>query len=517
MRSDSAARPNIIFLMSDQNRWDAIGAVNPVVKTPALDRLAADGVTFTQATCQCPMCVPSRNSMMYGLYASQLGVRSNGDGIYLEDKAPVQALPEILSDSGYQTAGFGKLHWAHAHKEHNPLPSRRGFEVRYSAGETEAGGHTMKEEAPELWDRYRAETADFGVGEEDSTGYLGKTSKLSDEEHLDGWVTNRCLDFLAGRLTEPDGSPGARLDEGRPLFLYLSFIKPHAGFNVPPEFEALYDVDRMPDMEQPPWSEERDTHLASLLESSDFLRRRYEERRDAFRSFSPRQRKQAVARYYANISWLDSYFGKVLDALREAGRLENSIIVYASDHGEMLGERNYHFTKYCLYDTSVRMPLIVSGSAIPKQLRGTTDERPAELLDIPVTVMRAAGLPVSPMLPGLDLLGDRHRAGTFCESHGGGLFNEEPQPAPAYMWRNKEWKLILYLPGTVVDAACRLDEIRGELYDLRSDPHEWTNLYASPKHTEVRERMTRELLMHLAVAWAKAPFHWYKLGEGRLG
>jgi arylsulfatase A-like enzyme len=510
-------RPNIIFLMSDQHRWDALGSINPLVKTPTLDRLAAEGVTYTQATCQCPMCVPSRNSMMYGLYASQLGVRSNGDGIYLEDRAPVQALPEILRDAGYQTAGFGKLHWAHAHKEHNPLPSKRGFEVRYSAGETEAGGHTMKEDASEKFEAYRAEVKEFGIGEEDSTGYMGKTSSLGDEEQLDGWVTNRCLDFLRGDLTEPDGSPGARLDESRPLFLYLSFIKPHAGFNVPPEFEALYDLDEMPKIPQPEWSEERDTHLQSIFASSTFLWQRYAERRDVFRKLRSDERRRMVLRYWANISWLDSYFGKVLDSLREAGRLDNAIIVYASDHGEMLGERNFNFTKYCLYDSSVRMPLIVSGGTIPESLRGTTDERPAELLDISPTVCTAAGLPVNPMLPGLDLLGDRLRSGTFCESHGGGLFGEEPQPAPAYMWRTKEWKLILYLPATIVDATCRLDDIRGELYDLRTDPHEWNNLYGSAKHAEVRERMTRELLMHLAVAWAKAPFHWYKMGEGRLG
>ncbi len=103
----------------------------------------------------------------------------------------------------------------------------------------------MREEAPELWERYKAETAEFGVGEEDAGGYLGKTSELREEEHLDGWVTHRCVDFVEGRL-------GDKLDEERSLFLYLSFIKPHAGFNVPAAFEALYDLDTIPDIVDPP-------------------------------------------------------------------------------------------------------------------------------------------------------------------------------------------------------------------------------------------------------------------------
>jgi arylsulfatase A-like enzyme len=104
-------RPNIIFLMDDQRRWDALGCVDPAIKTPALDRLAKEGILFDQAVCQAPMCVPSRYSMMLGLYPHQAGILSNGPGLS-DTQLPCDTLPELLRKAGYQTAGFGKTHWS---------------------------------------------------------------------------------------------------------------------------------------------------------------------------------------------------------------------------------------------------------------------------------------------------------------------------------------------------------------------------------------------------------------------
>lgn len=107
-------KPHIIVLMSDQQRWDAVGAVNPLVKTPALDGLAGRGVLFDQAVCQAPMCVPSRYSMMLGLYASQVGVLSNA-GRLSDAELPGDPLPEVLRKAGYQTAGFGNVYGVEAY------------------------------------------------------------------------------------------------------------------------------------------------------------------------------------------------------------------------------------------------------------------------------------------------------------------------------------------------------------------------------------------------------------------
>lgn len=501
------SKPNVIFLQTDQQRWDALGVVNPKVKTPNLDRLANQGIRFGEAVCQAPMCVPSRYSMMFGYYPSQLGVRGNGGGIFFEDRLPSQPLPEIMRQNGYQTAGFGKTHWNHGFL--NPEPPTRGFEVRAEgqaadSGQYEKGATMMSDINPEGLAAYYEETKDFGGGEENDKGYIGLTSKLDPRDHRDGFIAEQCLEFLDGGV-DPD----------RPLFLYLSFIKPHAGFNVIKEFEDLYDIDDIPDVENPPWLEEPDTHIKATREQNPQMQVRYDRWRNAWKDMSKEERRRTTLRYWANCSWLDDYIGQVLDKLEKLGRLENSIIVYCSDHGDMMGERNHMFSKYCLYDSSVRVPLIVSGSVVPEEKRGTVDRRPAELIDIIPTITDTLGIQGNPRLPGLSLLGDQQKLGSFTEFYGGAPNRQFG--TPAYMWRKEDWKLILYLPGPLTEAIPNVNQTKGELYDLKSDPNEWTNIYDDPKYAEIREQMKTELFMHLASSWAKGPVFYEKEGLRPLG
>ena len=486
----SAHLPNIIFLMTDQQRWDCLGVVNPHIRTPNLDRLAKQGILFRQAVCQAPMCVPSRYAMMFGLYPSQLGVYANSDS--LPDSAlPSRPLPQILRDAGYQTAGFGKTHWREA------IPSTRGFEVR-AIGEPrksvayEAGALMIDDDNLPGLQRYFAEVAKFGPGEEGVDGYIGSTTKIPLRDHRDGWVAEQCLKFLDHGV-----------DPNRPLFLYLSFLKPHAGMNVPQEFEKLYDLNTIPDVPQPPWSEEPATHLAAY-DADPQAGTRYQEWRTAWEKMTPLERRQTTLRYYANCSWLDTYFGQVLEKLKKLGRLDNTLIIFTADHGEMMGERNFRFSKYCLFDSSVRVPLILSGSLIPEAKRGMIDDRPAEHIDLVPTIMHVLGDGANPMLPGLDLLSEQQRTGSFSEFHGG--VSDPYRLAPAYMWRKADWKLIQFLPGQLTNDACLTMPVKGELYHLTDDPHEWNNLYNDNKYGAVREQLKTELLMHLACAWGRGPF-----------
>ncbi len=484
-------RPNIVFIMTDQQRFDAMGCVNPLVKTPNIDALAKNGIRFSQAVSQCPMCVPSRNSMMFGLYASQTGVRNNGGALLDESRLPAVPLPQLLHDAGYFCAGFGKTHWNNTVK--GQPGSRRGFDVRAEGQPRysvlwEEGAVMMDEEDPEGLQAYYEETKEFGSGEENGAGYIGKVSTLDKVHHRDGFIQKKCLEFLDGY--EPDG---------RPLFLYFSLIKPHAGFNIPPEFEAMYDVNDIPDIPSPPWDEEPQTHILSAMRVSPNLYRAHYGRKAVLDGRTKEEKRLTTLRYWANCSFMDDYIGGVLNKLREKGLDKNTLFVFVSDHGEMLGERDGRFSKYCLFESSVRVPLILAGDYLDETLRGTVDRRCAMLTDIVPTLCRAAGIRPDPRLPGCDLLGEKKHRGGFCEFHGGG--GEDTQNAPAWMWRNENYKMIVYRDGTVLDDG----EPRGELYDLKNDPHEWFNRFDDPALASVRVTMLMELTAHVAQAFAKAP------------
>lgn len=484
-------RPNIIFIMTDQMRHDAIGAVTPYVHTPGIDSLARDGILYDEAVCQCPMCVPSRNSLMFGMYPSQCGVHTNNGALLDENRLPGVPLPQMLADAGYFCAGFGKTHWNNTVK--GQPGSRRGFHVRAEGQPRdsvlwEEGAVMMDEEDPEGLDAYREETAEFGSGEENALGYIGKISSLAPEHHRDGFIHKKCMEFLDSYESD-----------GRPLFLYLSFIKPHAGFNIPKQFEDLYDINDIPDLPPFPYEEEPETHLKAVREVSSSLRTIHEKRKAGMAHLTDEEKKRIRLRYLANCSFMDYFIESALNKIREKGLNKNTLFVFCSDHGDMMGERDGLYSKYCLFESSVRVPLILAGDYIKENLRGSSDHRCACLTDIYPTLMAAAGIEKDPRLPGIDLLSEMTHKGQFCEFHGGGT--EIPRPAPALMWRNSDYKLILYRHGTILTE----EELHGELYDLKNDPHEWHNLYYDPAYRDEREKLTLELIAHTSGAFARCP------------
>jgi arylsulfatase A-like enzyme len=181
-----------------------------------------------------------------------------------------------------------------------------------------------------------------------------------------------------------------------------------------------------------------------------------------------------------------------MDKLKAKGLLENCLIVYVSDHGEMLGERYYRFNKYCLYEHSVRVPMILAGTAIPKNRKGTLDHRPAELVDVLPTIMAAASVPKVGGKPGLNLLGTAIRKASFCQ------FNDQAGTV-SFMWRTLTNKLILTFPKPAITngTAKQADVKAGEFYDLKADAKEWNNLYDKTAYRALRDTMCAELMEHL--------------------
>lgn len=479
----AAHRPNILFLMTDQQRHDALGCVNPVIRTPVLDALAARGVRFSQAVCNVPMCVPSRYSLMSGLYGCQLGVKHNTQMITRDADLPVPMLAQRLAEAGYQTAGIGKTHWYIGSAIMPDVAvegSRRGFEVRAiqsraEPNNDERGSLYMADDEPEWFARVGALARPSGPGGESVAGYVGETSTVPPEHHFEGWLTRQALDFL-----------DRKRDPARPFCLYLSLDYPHVGLQVPPAFEALYDLTDFPDTPPP-------QPIPGGHRHGD----RFEE---IWPRLTPEQRRRSHLRYAALCTYVDHCFGQVIEKLRESGELDNTFILFTSDHGDMLGDRG-RVSKYCLYEGSVRVPMIVAGPGVAR--RGAVDTRPVELVDVVPTLLDAAGVAIPEALPGVSLLGDFTRVGAFAEMHGRGY--EEYQRAPAVMWRTAEWKLILHLPGRLGEAFSHVDQLAGELYGLTDDPRELNNRYDDPACAAIRERLTAQALMHVISALGRYP------------
>lgn len=468
-KQEEVKKPNIIFLMDDQHRHDALGVENPIVVTPNLDKLAKDGLRFSQAVCQAPMCVPSRNSMMLGLYPNQVGILRNGPGLQ-DSLLPAIPLAQLFKDGGYETAGFGKTHWGSSRQPF--LPSTRGFETRYIAECREEGANMMIDLDPEKKAHYSEEVKNYGGGEELPAGYIGKTSEIEEGEHRDGWVFDKCVDYIRHR------------QDDRPLFLYLSFLKPHAAHNVPQGYEQYYNKDEMPYAQQPNWDEDYSPHALGINRRETYI--------NFWKNATPDQWRTMTMRYYANCSWMDDMFGRALKELKEKGLLDNAIIIYVSDHGEMLGERYYRFNKYCLYESSVRVPFILSGSALPKSFKNKIDTRQVELVDVYPTLLQLAGIKVPQTAMGLNLMDTTQtRQASFCALH-------EKKGQASFMWRNSNYKLILVMNRKdEVSMYTSSDVIDGELYQLKEDPIEYNNLFQDTSYTSIKEDMSMQLLQYM--------------------
>jgi arylsulfatase A-like enzyme len=483
-------KPNILFLQTDQQRHDALGCVNPVYRTPTLDAIARRGLRFSQAVCNVPICVPSRYSMMTGLYGCQCGVKHNTQMAARDAELPVPVLAQRLQAAGYQTAGIGKTHW---YIGSGILPgvsiegSRRGFDVRAIQAKREplndeTGSLYLADDEPEWFAKVCQETASDGPGGEGIPGYIGETSDIPKEQHFEGWLTRQALDFLErGRAPE------------KPFFLYLSLDYPHAGFHPPREFEGLYDLKDFPDNPPPDPLPDGHRHPAAGADGWGYFE-------DRWPNMTPEQRRRSRLRYAALCTYVDHCFGQVIEKLRVLGELDNTFILFTSDHGDMLGDRG-RVSKYCLYDGSVRVPLLIAGPGVPRP--GAVDTRHAELVDVLPTLLDVAGVEIPDCLPGFSLRSGFSRAGAFAELHGRGY--EEYQRAPAVMWRTDEWKLILHIPGRLHEAFQQYDRTRGELYHLPQDPLELRNRYDDPACAAVRERLTTQLLMHVMCSLGRYP------------
>ena len=454
-------RPNILWICTDQQRYDTIGALgNPHVHTPNLDRLAAEGVAFTHAFCQSPICTPSRASFLTGMYPSTIHACTNGNEVWA-GAAPL--ISRLLADAGYDTGLAGKLHLAGSQGRIEPRgdDGYRIFEWSHHPENNWPAGHAYAD-----WLRGRGYDPDL---------VKASPEALPVELHQSIWCAERAIVFI-----EQAGD--------RPWLMSVNPFDPHAPFDPPAEILAHYDPARLPG----PLFRESDLASQARLSDVDFQNpvRRPEEF-DA---------KMVQAAYYAMIELLDMAVGRMMQAVERLGQRERTIVIFTSDHGEMLGDHGLLLKGCRFYEWLVRVPLLISWPG--RFQAGLVSDALVELTDLTPTLLDACGLPMPERVQGRSLLPiltgqaapHEHRDFVRCEYYRAlnpdapgrqGIF----EGTYATMFRDRRYKLVVYHGHPL-----------GELFDLQADPGEFDNLWNDPAHAAVRFDLLKRSFDALAFA-----------------
>jgi arylsulfatase len=432
-------KSNIIFLFTDQFRYDAIAALgNPIIKTPVLDALVNEGVSFANAFTACPVCVPAR----YALHSGQMPHRT---GVFENYQIPAgrRSFMECLTDGGYQTHGVGKMHFTF---ETGP-ETMWGFE-----------GRTMSEGGKD--NAFSQNAKDHGYGHvTDSSGvrsemyYIPQVSPLPAELHHTSWSVDASLDFLKGR------------DQDRPFFLMTSFTKPHPPFAPPQPWNKLYRGPEMPLPKVPQDSE-------ALMTLWNRFQNRYKYRDQGT---DLNLIRQMIAYYYAEISFIDYNLGRLFEYLKQEGLFDDTLIVFSSDHGEFLGDYGC-FGKRSFLDASARVPLIVK---YPGCEPHSECKRPVSLVDLMPTFLEFAGI-----TPEEDLSGESLFAMVDGRSDRDTIFGHyEQKEYASYMSLTEDYKYIYSAP----------DETE-YLFDRVRDPDETRNKAMNPLFVEKTKEMRGRII-----------------------
>lgn len=415
-------RPNILLIFTDQQRADTIHAGgNPVIRTPHLDRLAREGVLFSSAYTPSPVCVPARCSLIHGQYPHNTGCADNGHCMPEDRPTFMQA----LADAGYRTHGIGKMHF-------NPdRQGLRGFQTREH--QEELRNDVEEDDYLKFLQANGYDHVYDPFGPRGEMYYIPQPAQMPAKFHGTQWTGDRAIEFIRGA------------DSSSPFLLWASFIHPHPPFSPPTPWNKLYRGPLMPLPKRPESCEALHTYI-------NRIQNRYKYRDNGIDNNLLRVMK---AHYYACISFIDFQVGRMLDALEETGRLEDTLILYTSDHGEFLGDYDC-FGKRSMLDAAARIPMVVR---YPERFSpGETCDTPTNLVDVMPTLLAVGGVgPNACDLDGRDLAevaGDGRWDRTVYSQY-------QRDALGVYMAVNRRWKYVYSAPDR-----------REFLFDRVHDPDE---------------------------------------------
>lgn len=484
-------QPNILLITSDQQHWTALGAINPKISTPALDRLAAEGTRFDRAYCPSPVCSPSRSSIITGMYPSTHGCWTIG--VKLGEDVPT--VGESFQAHGYDTSLIGKAHFQpladtpeQTSLERQPtlrdLDFWRGFTgpwygfehvevARMHADEAHAGQHYaiwMEEQGLANWrDYFQSYPPDSDAPKREHAWHL------PEEYHYSTWTAERTIANIERAI-----------GDGKPFLSWASFHDPHPPYLVPEPWASMYDpADMDPGTLTPGELDAMPAHFRLTQEESpDFAA--WSESGFANHGFHSHlvdeaQLRKDMAVYYGMTSFMDQQIGRILDALDRLGIAEDTIVVFTTDHGHFLGQHGLAHKGAFHYEDLIKLPFIVR---MPNQVpAGAANPAIQSLVDLAPTFLDAAGVAIPGVMQGVSQWG---------------VWRGETESARDWaMVENRHQPTKLSLRTLVTDRY-KLTVYRGsgdgELFDLQEDPDETRNRWADPEFTGQKSAMMLRFL-----------------------
>ncbi len=434
------AKPNVLFLICDDLNCDIACYGHAQVKTPNIDRLAAQGTRFEHAYCQFPLCGPSRASFMAGLYPDQTLIQRNA--IYLREHLPnVKTMSQMFRDAGYFATRIGKIY-------HYNVPTNIG-----------TSGH----DDPFSWN-YTINPRGRDVEDEPLIfsltpgSYGGTLSWLAadgtDEEQTDGISATEAVEQLERYAKE-----------NRPFFLAVGLFRPHTPFVAPKEYFDMYPIDGIKVPEVP------EGYFDTIPEPA---KQSVQRKKDQI-NLADDLARQAIQAYYASITFADAQVGRILDGLEASGLAENTVIVFTSDHGYHMGEHG-HWQKTTLFENAARVPMIISSPTA--KAKGQVAQTPAEMVDFYPTLAELCGLKAPSHVAGISLAGVLDDASAMPRD------SALTQYANGYSLRTERYRYTEWGENGAEGV---------ELYDHRTDPSEMKNIAGDEAQQATLEKLSKRL------------------------
>ena len=467
----AADKPNILFVMSDDLNYALSGMGHLECKTPNLDAFAESAVSFTRAYCQFPLCGPSRASIMSGQYPKANGVTGNGGSLKLNRVT----LPKHFQDHGYWTGRVSKIY--HMGIPGDILEGKPGKDHPPSwnlthdimAMESMTPGKIVdyfRADAPDIFPEERKvwqAAHDNGTpykmrGQARSQFAVTEVADKDTELMADTMATNKAIELLS-----------TRNQTDQPFFLAVGFVRPHFPFVATDSSIAPYDADK----------------LAYPAFPADDFDDMPPQAIGARMTFPEQAIKELRRGYFGAVSFMDQQFGRLMTELDRLKLRENTIVVFVSDHGYLIGEHEMH-KKSKLWEEAIHVPLMIS---VPGQKGGTRSDQFVELIDLYPTLSELAGLPADPGCQGLSLTGLLKDPASQRAEKTDALI----QVSNGHGLRTGKWAFMWY-PKKKKDAEAFM------LYDMEKDPKQFTNLAKNPEYAETFEKLYSRLQKRVAIA-----------------